>query len=236
VKWAIIVGMTLLGTFVMLWLIALLIWPGNLWGQPIWFAVRDLGSSMFTPRPVFSQISAGLLGSNFNIGSCDTFDSETGHPLNRTESSDQEECVYTDTSTRRQILPTPESEPTPNFELTPIPQSTREAPASPAQECTVIDEYEVRVGGTALSSGDDFIIHAQLWAPGFPEHESALEAGTYGKRADVAGYVWLYSSSCTMNQVLEEVSDSIKRRQLGGANNDGYVDPDWFFDQDWLSR
>lgn len=207
VKWAFIAAMGLVGVFVTLWLVATLIWPGNLWGQPVWSAARDLVSGMFEARPVFGS-------------SADDIAKAAAAALQ---------------PDKKTLVVAPQNNSSSTTHAT--ADSTNSQGTVPSTECKAIDEYEVQVGATAISSGDGSSwIHSQLWSPGFPEYESALDAGTYQKRPDVAGHVWLYPSSCTKEQVMKQVSDSIKRRQLQGANNGGYVDPSWYFDQGWLSR
>jgi hypothetical protein len=121
-------------------------------------------------------------------------------------------------------------QPTPVIESTPIPP-TAHAPAQPnaPQICQKINDYQLQ-DLPELSVEPGGFLHVQWYVKdGDPERESVLPSGRYLIKTPLRGHVWEYSPTCTPDQVLEQVAESISRRLDVGADNAGYAP--W---QEWL--
>lgn len=98
------------------------------------------------------------------------------------------------------------------------------ASAAPAAgPCVVTHDSIVSFSDTEVSSDVEWL-RVQLWTNGQPEYESVIPAGRYPKSSAVAGYVWEFSPTCTLEQLVQDAHESSRRRVASGANNGGYVE------------
>lgn len=97
------------------------------------------------------------------------------------------------------------------------------AQPAPMQECKAINDYQLK-DLTEMSSQPNSLIHVEWYtADGQPEYESVLPSGRYTvDKPFPGGHVWEYSTSCSVEQVLNQVAGHIARRLQNQANNKGY--------------
>lgn len=134
-------------------------------------------------------------------------------------------CSRTVTVNSPVLITDPEATQAPAATAAPATSVPTQAPAQPTpmQECKAINDYQLK-DLTELSSQPNSLIHVEYYTQdGQPEYESVLPSGRYTvDKSFPGGHVWEYSTSCSVEQVLNQVAGHIARRLQNLANNKGY--------------